>query len=219
MSAAYFSHHYISNSDLVKLKRMGTDYVEPENLQIILDQGTLNHNALLEPYKADIWLKEAIDKASNQEERIKAYNDYELAKRMACTVLKDPLCRSVIMAPDFRREHEWYRTGCLGFHGTRCKTDGDSRKLGVIFEYKGLKVANDNAFASAIGHHDYDQASCLYINTTKLPRWLIACVSKQYPDRLFKRLVDANHNIYKNGQTKIEKIKEEKYRLLIGEVQ
>jgi hypothetical protein len=218
MSASYFSHHYISNSDLGKLKRMGTDYVEPENLPKIFEMGTLNHCALLEPHKADLWLKRAIELATSEHERKEAQAKYNLAKRMAATVLKDTICRSVIMAPDFRREHEWYRPNCLGFHGTRCKTDGDSRKLGVVFEYKGLAVATDSGFMSALQHHDYDQASCLYLNTTKLPLWLIACVSKDHPDRLFKRLVDRNHKIYKDGEAKIEKAKE-KYRLLVGEVQ
>jgi hypothetical protein len=218
MSAAYFGHEYISGSDLTKLDRMGTDHVEPDNIQQIYDAGTLNHQALLESYKADLWLKDQLAKANSFEEAEAAMAKYNLAKRMARTVLKDDLCRQVIMAPDFRREHEWYRKNCLGFHGTRCKTDGDSRKLSVIFEYKGLAVSTENAFMSAIDHHNYDRASCIYLDTTQLQRWLIACVSKKNPDRLFKRLVDRNHNIYLNGQAKIEKAKE-KYRLLVGEVQ
>jgi hypothetical protein len=184
----YFDHDYVSNSDVKEIRyRHDQNRTKPENLQQIFDAGTLNHNALLEPYKAD-----------------RNHKGYKLAKTMAETVLKDSLCRSIIMSPDFRREHEWYRCNRWGLKGVRCKTDGDSKSNSVIFEYKGLAVTSEKGFDNAIVHHDYDQSSYFYLNVVGYKYYLIAGVSKEYPDRLFKRLVTRDHKIYQWGEPKVD---------------
>ena len=186
----YFDHHYISNSDL-KALRVKTDpkFKEPINLDEIYKAGSLNHHALLEPHKAD-----------------RSHAKYELACTMAKTVLKDKLCSKVILMQDFRREWEWYRIRhILGRkYGVRCKTDGDTRSLSCIFEYKGLAISTDSAFEESIYHFDYDQAVAFYMDTVRVKNYLIAGVSKPHPDRLFKRLVDRDHAYYKSGVKKEE---------------
>jgi len=183
----YFDHDFVSNSDLKRLHHKVSGRVEPNNLQQIFDTGTLNHNALLEPYKAD-----------------KNDPGYPLAKQMAETVLKDKLCRDVIMHPDFRREHEWYRSNRWGLKGVRCKTDGDSKSLSTIFEYKGLAVTTEKGFDAAISHHDYDASCYYYLNVVGYEYYLIAGVSKEKPKMLFKRLYTRSSDIYRSGAIKIE---------------
>jgi hypothetical protein len=183
----YFDHSYASNSDL---KRFMNEYVyqkkqmENVNLDVIFEQGTLNHHALTEPHKAD-----------------RTHKDYDLAVKMASTVLKDDLCRRVIMMKDFRREHEWYRQDVYGIRG-RCKADGDSKALKVCFEYKGLGLTTDKAFEEALFEFDYDQGAAWYLNTMQYDLILIAAVSKKQPDRLFKRIIDRNHKIFQVGDQK-----------------
>lgn len=200
MSESYFDHEYASNSDLKKLMNLGKEL--PENIGVIYDQGTLNHQALTEKHKADEWLRQ------QQEEItvacVEAKRKYDLACTMAKTVLKDDLCRKMIMMQDFRREHEFYRLDVYGIKG-RCKTDGDSKMISTCFEYKGLSVTTDKAFEEALYHFDYDQGAAWYMDTMRYKYWLIAAVSKAQPDRLFKRIVDRNHQIYISGREKVIK--------------
>lgn len=207
MSAEYFSHEYTSNSDLKKLvNQIINGEVMPENIDVIYDQGTLNHQALLEPYKADVWLSNKLYGPDDEdiEAKKKAKEDYELACIMAKTVLKDDLCRKFIMMQDFRREHEFYRLNVYGIKG-RCKTDGDSKILQTCFEYKGLALTTEKAFDDALYHFDYDHGATWYLDVMKYKYWLVAAVSKEQPDRLFKRLVDRNHLIYLRGREKVIK--------------
>lgn len=184
----YFDHDFVSNSDLKSIvAKHDPKMAEPDNLQQIFDTGTLNHNALLEPYKAD---RNAVG--------------YTTACRMAETVLKDDMCRKLILRPDFRREHEWYRNNMFGLKGVRCKTDGDSRELSTIFEYKGLAVNTENAFNNAILAHGYDASAYFYLNVVGYDNYLIVGVSKKKPELLFKRLVTRDHPYYRSGGIKIE---------------
>ena len=203
MSTGYFSHEYASNSDLKRLVNQVINGKElPDNIGVIYDQGTLNHQALTEKYKADQWLISRLNEEPSNSNKIQA--DYDLACTMAKTVLKDDLCRRLIMSVDFRREHEWYRLNNYGIK-SRCKVDGDSKMMSTCFEYKGLAVTTDKAFEEAIYHFDYDQGVAWYLDVMQYKYLLMAAVSKKQPDRLFKRIIDRNHQIYISGRQKVIK--------------
>lgn len=202
----YFDHDFVSNSDLKAIiNRVEQKREEPENLQQIFEAGTLNHHALLEPHKAQQWLKEKLALCFFDEEREEIKKQYDLACTMAKTVLQDTMCRSLIMMPDFRREHEWYRSSKFLLKGVRCKTDGDSKAMSTIFEYKGLAITTENGFDSAIENHDYDQSAFLYLNVVGYKNYLIVGVSKKDPKKLFKRIITREHRWYTTGGVKTEK--------------
>jgi hypothetical protein len=207
---SYFDHQYVSRSDLKRVSDKALGKSEPENLQQIFELGTLNHDALLESYKADRWLDSKKTELTGGELQ-KAINDFNTARAMAKTVLQDKLCARFLLWPDFRREFEWYCeedevfSASLGLQGTRCKTDGDSRELNTIFEYKGLALNSDKAFGEAILHHDYDMSAHWYLNVTGLKQYLIVGVSKSNPKLIFKRFIDRNHPYYYSGGIKTEK--------------
>lgn len=203
---SYFDNDYVSNSDLKAAMAKANGKVEPENLQEIFDAGTLNHQALLEPHKAQRWFDIRRDQmiVAPKEEIQKLKDQYALAKAMAETVLKDSLCRQLIMMPDFRREHEWYRSNIFDLKGARCKTDGDSKMLSTIFEYKGLAVTSENQFEAALLHHDYDQSAHWYLDVVGYKNYLIVGVSKKNPKLLFKRLITRDHDMYHSGGVKVE---------------
>lgn len=197
---SYFQHDFVSNSDLKEIMRRHNGKEQPDNLQEIFDAGTLNHQALLESHKAKKWLSETVLSKLGADDHLRKYN---LAFEMAHTVLRDDLCRKVLMSADFRREHEWYRRNIFGLEGARCKTDGDSKLHSLIFEYKGLSITSDRQFDDAIVNFDYDQSAYFYLNVVGFDNYLIVGVSKKQPDRLFKRLITRDHKFYHTGADKV----------------
>ena len=188
MTDSYYSHHYISNSDLKSLRKMlDPKFEDPADLKEIFEFGTLTHHLVLQPHLAN-----------------HQHKDIGLATLMSQTVFKDDLCRQLFFMPDFRREYEFYRSDVYGVHA-RCKADGDSKMLSLCFEFKGLSVTTDKQFEEAIDRFDYDQAAAWYLDVSQRRRYLIAGVSKKSPDRIFKRIVDREHVYYKRGRVKVEK--------------
>ena len=195
----YFNHHYASNSDLKKIVARHEGRTEMEGIQQIFAFGTAMHAGILEPHLADYTGIEP--------------HKIELLKEMRKTFWRDELCRKIIMAPDFKREHEFYRRNRFGLEGVRCKCDGISKKLRIILELKGLSVSTEKAFRESVEHLDYDQGAAFYLNVTdsrvsSRPDYdykLIAGISKKEPDRMFKLLIGWDHELYKTGIQKVKK--------------
>jgi len=203
MSAAYFASDYISNSDLKRVKKYwDPSFKEPENLEEIFDLGTLIHACLLEPAIAKVILQRRLAAAVTSEERDKILDDYNLAQQMAATMKRDKLCGPLMTYHDFSAEHEFYRQSVHGVKA-RCKVDGRSKSLAFVLEYKGLSVSSEKAFDDAIINFDYDQGAAWYLDVTRYRRCLIAAVSKKDPRKIFKRLVDRDHPIYRTGEEKV----------------
>jgi hypothetical protein len=186
--SAYYDHHYISNSDLKKLRKiLDPKFQDPADLEAIFEFGNLVEDVILQPHQAN-W----------------QHKDIELAKQMCCTFSNDSICNSLLFVTDFRRQHEWYRTDRFGVPA-RCKMDGDSKKLDLVFELKGLSVTTEHSFEEAIDRFDYDQGLAWYLDVSGYKRALIVGVSKKTPERLFKRLIDRDHYYYKRGIAKVNK--------------
>ncbi len=187
----YFHHEYTSNSDLKSLAAKVAGKEKPKNIQAIYDLGTQLHHSITEPHKMTL---------------LPGSSEYELAIEMRKTFFKDDLCRKFIMTPDFRREHEFYRKDRNGITA-KCKTDGDSKSLRTIFEFKGLSVTTQKGFEDAILNFDYDQGAAWYLDVctgyVKYQQVLMVGISKKQPDRLFKLLVNRDHLFYKTGSEKI----------------
>lgn len=192
---SYFQHHYASNSDLKEIVARHEGRMKPENIQEIFDFGSALHAAILEPHKVE-WEKFDED-------------EQQMLKMMRDTFWRDQMCRDIVMMPDFRREHEFYRVNRFGLEGVRCKTDGETAKIQTILELKGLRCATYKAFIESIEHLDYDQGSNFYIDTAtgcvNYKQKLIVGISKQHEDRLFKVLINRDHQLYKNGGEKVKK--------------
>ncbi len=183
----YFDRPEASNSDLKKLWRLvNGGHDEPENLQEIYDTGTLIHQVPLEHHRADV-----------------NHKDYVLGKQMRDTLLKDALCRQIILIHDFQREREFIND-VHGIRG-RCKMDGSSVALSLVLEYKGLGVTTEKAFHEAIVRFDYDQGATWYLDVSGFKQCLIVAVSKRNPKLMFKCLIDRNHKYYHTGLEKVER--------------
>lgn len=187
----YFQNNYASNSDIKEVVARHEGRTKPDNIHEIYNFGTAFHAGILEPHKVD---QSAI-----------SVDQVDLLKVMSSTFWKDKMCRDIVLQYDFRREYEFYRQCRYGIQ-TRCKVDGDSRSLGVILELKGLGVTTESAFHNAIMQFDYDQGAAWYLNTAtgyvKYKYKLIVGISKKYPDRLFKVLIDRDHKYYNSGDQK-----------------
>lgn len=207
MDHKYFSHQFVSNSELKQISDLENGTEKPPNLQEIFDRGTLNHETLLLPHKAEITYERMLENCWGEEDKIVALRkDYQKAKEMAATVLDDELCQRIITMADFRREHEWYRIrNSFDVEGIRCKTDGDSRMASVVFEYKGLSVSTRDAFEASVGRFCYDQASAFYYEGTRLDHYLIAAVSKTNTRKMFKLMIDRGDKHHVVGDAKVRK--------------
>ena len=189
---SYFDHPYLSNSDLKKLKQqLGMLREPPENLQDIFEFGSLFHAAILEPHTV----------TENQ----KTLEGYKLATKMAATLWQDELCRNFVMAPDFKREHEFYDT--LEVSGmqmkAKCKADGYRSKMKFFLELKSTACESQKSFEQAMLDLDYDQACAHYMLTSKCDVALIVGISKRKPERLFKRIVKKYDDWYLGGEQKL----------------
>lgn len=184
----YFETPYVSNSELKRLVAMAYPKgTPPGDLTEIYDFGTLVENVIFQPHLAN-W----------------DHKDIERAKEMSKTFYKDPMCSTLVSVPDFRRQHEWYRSNCYGLYA-RCKADGDSKKLSAILEFKGLSITTESAFEEAIDFFDYDQGIAWYLDVARYKQALVVACSKKATNKLFKRLVNREHVYYKRGIHKIKK--------------
>lgn len=191
----YFGHHFASNSDIKEIVARAENRQKPDNIQEIYDFGSNFHAGIVEPHKC-AW-------ADMSEE------DADLVRAMSKTFWKDKVCRDIAMTSDFRREHEFYRINRFGLEGARCKADGETKKLQLCLELKGLSLSSEKQFKEAILFHDYDQATAWYLPTmtshTFYRRQLIVGISKIDPGLLFKMLIDRDHPYYKSGTEKVKK--------------
>ena len=184
---AYRNHHFVANSDLKSLKASIDGSELPENLDRIFEFGTLCHEIILEPEKAD-WTDP----------------DIKLALKMKETFMDDSFCRSFVEHHNFKAEHEFYRNDLLGV-SAKCRMDGRISSKRWILEFKSLAVTSQKAFEEAIYHFDYDMGAAFYMDVSRYDRLLIAGVSKKKPDMLFKLVLDRNDPIYLSGLEKYSK--------------
>lgn len=188
MLQPYFDHHYVSNSDLKRLRKIiDPKFEDPADIEEIFKFGHLVEDLIFQPHQADY-----------------AHKDLGLAQDMAKTFRDDPICKQILYVHDLRRQHEWYRSDVLGVPG-RAKTDADSKSLEMIFELKGLSVKSEQEFESAIDRFDYDQGIYWYHSVTQQPRHLLVAVSKKAPKKIFKRLTGIYHPYYEHGRDKAMK--------------
>lgn len=188
----YFDHPYASNSNIKEISDRYYGREKPGNIQLIFDFGSAFHAGIVEPHKADFTNVSVADR--------------ELIAEMSKTFWRDEMCRNIAMVSDFRREHAFYRKDKFGLIGTKCKCDGDSKKLRLILELKGLSVSSDKQFGDSIEYLGYDQGAAWYLNTTeghvRYQYKLIVGISKKDPELMFKRLIGWDHALYKTGYAK-----------------
>lgn len=203
----YYGHHFVSNSELKQISDLESGREKPVNLDEIFARGRLNHQALLEPDKAEVTFDAMLRATWGEDDKVRAVrDDYRRAKEMAATVWDDELCQRILLMADLRREHEWYRLrNSYGVEGIRCKSDADSRIASVVFEYKGLAVTTYNAFIASVGNLCYDQASAFYYEGTLLDHYLIAAVSKVKTSRMFKLMIHRGDEHHVTGDAKVRK--------------
>lgn len=181
---AYRDHGDVANSDLKALKAVTVGSPMPENLDGIFEFGTLSHHLILEAEKADY-----------------LHKDILRALRMKDTFYDDPFCRAFVEHPHFEAEKEFHRENLLGVNA-KCRMDGAIPSRKDILEFKSLAITTQSAFEEAIYHFDYDMGAAWYLDVTEYDRELIVAISKKKTDRLFKMLIDRDHDVYKSGLEK-----------------
>jgi hypothetical protein len=190
---SYFSHPYLSNSDLKDFgKKIGIEREMPANMEAIFSFGTLFHKVILEPNRV------------TDEDR--KHPDYALADKMRLRYWEDPIARMVINGHDFEREHEFYATVQVGGmeYNARCKADGYRNGISTLLELKGLRVTHQKGFEEALLNFDYDRAAVHYMLTSKCDKVLIVGISKSDPKKLFRKVVKKHDEFYAWGEEKLK---------------
>lgn len=209
----YFSHDYISSSDLKSfITKMGGGTEAPTNLQEIYDMGTLFHVAILEPFKI-----QKVEGGYEVQgcEGIMSEEDYQLAMAMKDTFFKDDFCRMLIGRADFQREKEFYNTVTVGGmeYAARCKADGACEGIGLLVELKGLKLVTQKAFEAAIDRLHYDLSVTHYMLTSRTKIIPIIGISKINPRLMFKKIVKQFDETYAVGECKLVEVLKEWHKM------
>ena len=194
---AYRDHPDVANSDIKALKAQMIGSPIPENLDGIFEFGTLSHHLILEAEKANY-----------------LHEDIRKGLEMKDTFYDDPFCRAFVEHPNFEAEKEFHRNNLLGV-SAKCRMDGSIRSRKEILEFKSLAITTQSAFEEAIYHFDYDMGLAWYLDVSQYDVELIVAISKKKTDRLFKMVIDRDHDVYKSG---LEKYTEwtAKYKELFG---
>jgi hypothetical protein len=170
----YFSHPYVSNSDLSKLK--GDDGREPFEAYRI---GTLVDAFITEPEKVDHIRLRIIDRPEYKYSTA----DFRLATSMRASFVADSFCRQLLRTCTGQRE--MYVEG-VGFSydgidftlNTRVKYDLWSDALGWGADIKSTTATTHAQFLSAVEHFDYDRQRYFYMNTSGARKDVLIGISK-----------------------------------------
>ncbi len=173
---------YVSASFLKSLKGGLPDL---PNIEEIFEFGTQFHYSILEPEKVNL-----------------SYDLLWKVNEMKETFEKDDFCKSIVMHPGVKREHEFYRT--IGGIKRKCKFDGIIRSLSFGFDLKSLSVTSDPQFKQAIDRFDYDLGAAWYMDIARVDKFLLIGVSKKKTSKLFKLLVNRGDEMYLRGKQKYE---------------
>lgn len=165
------------------------------NKEEIFYFGEQFHRAVLEPSTIDV-----------------NYEKLGLVYTMRDAILKDTLTRQILMHPQCKIEHEYYKRGFLrgvlndDGYNVKCKFDAVVKPLKLGFELKGLNVGSQEGLMHAIINFGYDLSAAWYMDIAGIEKHLIISVSKAKPHQVFKYLVQKGDAVYNSGKYKYMQI-------------
>lgn len=193
----YYSHPYVSNSDLTKFKNNGKMYCSRD----ILDFGNLVHALVLEPRRVDL-IKKTLDG--------NPVTDIENAMKMKSALMKDSFCSDFIARCS--TEVEMYNPNTpFEYNGVRFAIDTRRKydlwdyatKLGGDLKTTGAETQEE--FLKEIESLDYDRARVFYAKGSGADRDVIIGVSKTNY-KVFKVFLAVGSRLWEQGKDKMNEL-------------
>jgi hypothetical protein len=172
----YYSHCYVSNSDLTALELELMPAVVKRDYQKALDFGILFHAMILEPETVDHIRRTVRDHQYSIE-------DFNAAKRMRDAVRMDQFSQDLIRMCE--KEVEMYNAGTVfEYNGTsftldtRRKYDLWNRIANFGADFKSTTATNQTSFVNAVQRFSYDRSRVFYAKGSGAKKDVIIGVSK-----------------------------------------
>lgn len=201
----YFSHPFVSNSDLSRLKvELGTQ--EEPDYSEALRFGTLVHALILEPHTVDLIRRQVVGAGYT-------YTQEELntARKMRTSFLADSFCASLLA--NCETEVEMYNAGTRFSHqgveftlDTRRKYDLWSAVAGWGGDLKSTTATTQAGFEAAIDRFHYDRARVFYAAGPGAVQDCIIGISKVAPYRVFKVFMKSGDRLWQSGERKMQEL-------------
>lgn len=199
----YFDRPEVSNSDLSALKA----YLESADrnwigMEHIFYFGNLLDAMLTEPERINFYLK-TFDGVPVQTK------DFEKAKRMKASFLKDSFSRTV--AENSEKQTVLIDDVCLEHNGMpfslrmRGKLDFYLPYQNLIADLKTTAAKTQREFETAMDFFDNDRQAVVYMTLAKVDRFAFLGISKKNHN-LFKIFIDKDSDMYRTGYEKFTEL-------------
>lgn len=205
----YYSHPFVSNSDLSKLKKeLQAPEIEME-LKDAYRMGALVDAMITEPERVYHYDAQLIGT-----EYTYLPHEFEQARKMAKSFVngyKLWIDNSEGQKEFYEIDVEFEYNGVTYCLDMRCKFDLYNERVGT--EIKTTACTNKTQFASSIDRLDYDRAAYIYMKLSGLLRFQIIGISKKAPYDLFAILITPDHPFYHSGRAKASELAFKYYML------
>lgn len=203
----YYSRKEVSNSDLSSLKEML--YPKPSfgDKQYAYAFGTLLDCMITEPEKVDYYSL-TVD-GQYKDYRFTAA-DFELAKEMKKSYMKDSFCKminenadfqSISVSHDFPIVHNEFEFQLSA--GVRCKWDLLVRKWNMGGDIKSTMAKTQKEFEQACDHFDYFRSRAWYMDIEGTNRDMLIGISK-VNQNVFKIPITRGDKLYNYGKAQYQ---------------
>lgn len=200
MTSDYYSHPYVSNSTLSKLKDELSPSDHPDRVANYAF-GKLFHALLTEPHTVDHINFKVGDTGYFPEEFAKA-------RGMRDAALKNPFVAAFNKVS--QKEFEVYRDS-LNFNvdgvefelPVRIKMDEYNPSANIILDYKSTAETTHKGFYETIDLFDVDRQAAMYLLVSDAEKFLVMGVSKKRPYNTFPVFITRQHEYFKSGVKKL----------------
>jgi len=213
----YFGRSEVSNSDLSSLKALLYPREEFGGKEKAYAFGTLLDNMITEIDKVDFYnlTVKYCDYKFTQA-------DFDLAKAMKASYLKDPFCRMINEAADFQAitvnhnfdiEHNRFKFQLSA--GVRCKWDLLVKAWKMGGDIKSTTAETQKQFEAACEHFDYFRSRAWYMDLEGTEKDMLIGISK-VNQQVFKIPIARGDKYYKKGKAEYQDLSFKYWMLFDG---
>lgn len=199
----YYTHPYISNSDLSKLKQemKGIDQQYNDAYRI----GALVDAMITEPGRVDYFKLLLLDTEYSYTQQ-----EIDLCKRMKDAFMKDTFCQELLAMCDgqaemYDKDTPFISNGVSFTLNTKRKYDLWAQLLNWGGDIKSTTATTQAGFEAAARHFDYDRQRYWYMHPRQVQRDVLIGISK-VNFKIFKIFIQAGDELYRSGERKANEL-------------